>query len=123
MGHEYNERDGSIELRCTLSHELKNAHILAHTWIERASKAFNELLGSRFDSDSVDIVTEDIVTEDIVTEDIVTEDIVTEPEDWDAFMGRINYVRDIQNDAVVVAEFDKVCTVWSVMKLNVYRNV
>ncbi|KAI0207586.1 hypothetical protein LSAT2_007766, partial [Lamellibrachia satsuma] len=53
----YNERDGSIELRFTLSHELKNAHTLAHTWIESASKAFNELLGSRFDSDSVDIVT------------------------------------------------------------------
>ena len=69
----YNDTSNSIELTCTISHNMKNAQTMVKTWSKTASKTFLDVLANNF----------------------VSQQIETVDANWEPFMGCIGYENEL----------------------------
>ena len=76
----YDDTSTSVELTCTITHTMEEAHVMARTWRQDVSTAFQDVLATHFAS----------------------EEIGTLQETWKPFVSRIGYVNELDHTKIAV---------------------
>ena len=97
----YSDISRSIELRCTITHNMKNAQHMAKTWSQDAQKIFLDVLDREYASENID----------------------TLQEVWGRFAERIGYVDDLDPSKVHVDVDQDACVVHVTGRINEVEGV
>ena len=85
----YNDTSRTIEMICTVTHNMRNAQHLAKTWSKYAPKAFLDVVKKEFASEDVSIL----------------------QQAWEKFVGSTDCLENQDHDKVIAELDEKACVV------------
>ena len=85
----YNHSTNSVELRCSLSHQMEGARNMAKTWDRTAVKTLLDVLAKNFASEQLE----------------------TKQEAWQPFLARVGYIDQIDPTRIIISVSNDTCSV------------